>query len=98
MNGEKMSKSIGNVSSLEGAIDEYGPSVVRFYYLNAGYRSPLEFEPTKSLTEAREAYGRLSRPTDRIAELPGPGRRGAPRAGSLGRGRERGGDARRAVG
>jgi cysteinyl-tRNA synthetase len=69
MNGEKMSKSIGNVSSLEGAIDEYGPSVVRFYYLNAGYRSPLEFEPTKSLTEAREAYGRLSRPTDRIAEL-----------------------------
>jgi len=41
MNGEKMSKSIGNVSSLEGAIDEYGPSVIRFYYLNAGYRSPL---------------------------------------------------------
>ncbi|HXQ49147.1 MAG TPA: cysteine--tRNA ligase [Thermoplasmata archaeon] len=69
MNGEKMSKSIGNVSSLDGAIDQYGPSVVRFYYLNAGYRSPLEFDPAKSLPEAREAYTRLSRPADRISEL-----------------------------
>ncbi|MGA8276287.1 MAG: cysteine--tRNA ligase [Thermoplasmata archaeon] len=69
MNGEKMSKSIGNVSSLEDAIEAYGPSVVRFFYLNAGYRSPLEFDPAKSLAEAREAYGRLSRPADRITEL-----------------------------
>lgn len=69
MNGEKMSKSIGNVSSLAGAIEEYGPSVVRFFYLNAGYRSPLEFDPTRSLPEAREAYERLARPADRIAEL-----------------------------
>jgi cysteinyl-tRNA synthetase len=69
MNGEKMSKSIGNVSSLEDAIEVYGPSVVRFFYLNAGYRSPLEFDPSKSLPEAREAYGRLSRPAERIGEL-----------------------------
>ncbi len=69
MNGEKMSKSIGNVSSLEGAIAAYGPSVIRFYYLNAGYRSPLEFDPAKSLPEAREAYERLARPADRIAEI-----------------------------
>jgi cysteinyl-tRNA synthetase len=69
MNGEKMSKSVGNVSSLEDALDEYGPSVLRFYYLNAGYRSPLEFDPAKSLPEAREAYARLARPADRIREL-----------------------------
>ncbi len=69
MNGEKMSKSVGNVSSLEDAIDQYGASVVRFFYLNAGYRSPLEFDPAKSLSEAREAYARLARPADRIAEL-----------------------------
>jgi cysteinyl-tRNA synthetase len=81
MNGEKMSKSIGNVSSLEDAIDQYGAPVLRFFYLNAGYRSPLEFDPTKSLVEAREAYGRLARPADRIGELldrDGEGRPGLP--------------------
>jgi cysteinyl-tRNA synthetase len=81
MQGEKMSKSIGNVSSLERAIDEFGPSVLRFYYLNAHYRSPIDFIPGKSLEEAREAYARLAQPADRIAELlerDGPDRAGDP--------------------
>ncbi|HLM91536.1 MAG TPA: cysteine--tRNA ligase [Thermoplasmata archaeon] len=69
LGGEKMSKSIGNVSSLAAATDQFGPRVVRFFYLNAHYRSPLEFEPGRSLEEAREAYARLARPADRIAEL-----------------------------
>ena len=68
MGGEKMSKSIGNVSSLEDAIDRYGPMVLRFYYLNAHYRSPLEFDPPRTLDEAKEAYARLALPADRIAE------------------------------
>jgi len=68
MHGEKMSKSIGNVSSLEGAVDAFGPMVVRFFYLNAAYRSPLEFDPEKSLPESREAYARLVVPADRLAE------------------------------
>ena len=79
MTGEKMSKSIGNVYSLEKAIDEFGPGVLRFYYLNAHYRSPVDFEPGVSLEEAREAYHRLAQPADRIAELlerDGPDRTG----------------------
>jgi cysteinyl-tRNA synthetase len=67
MGGEKMSKTVGNVSSLAAAIEQFGPAVVRFFYLNAHYRSPLEFDLTKSLPEAREAYARLSWPADRIA-------------------------------
>jgi len=43
--------------------------VLRFFYLNAHYRSPLEFVRGKSLEEAREAYARLSLPADRISEL-----------------------------
>ena len=81
MTGEKMSKSIGNVSSLEQAIDDYGAGALRFYYLNAQYRSPVDFLPGKSLDEAREAYGRLVLPADRIAELlerDGPDRAGDP--------------------
>jgi cysteinyl-tRNA synthetase len=69
MKGEKMSKSIGNVSSLEGAIDAYGAPVVRLFLLNAQYRSPLDFDPAKSLPEAREAYARLARPAQRIREI-----------------------------
>jgi cysteinyl-tRNA synthetase len=66
--GEKMSKSLGNVVSLQGAIDRYGPLVLRFYYLNSQYRSPLDFTEGKSLEEAREAYTRLSQPFERISE------------------------------
>jgi cysteinyl-tRNA synthetase len=69
MGGEKMSKSLGNVYELETALDEFGPMVLRFFYLNAHYRSPLEFVRGKSLEEAREAYARLSLPADRIAEI-----------------------------
>ncbi len=81
MSGEKMSKSIGNVLSLEAAIDEIGPGALRFYYLNAHYRSPIDFTPGSSLTEAREAYARLSAPAERIAttlEREGADRPGDP--------------------
>ena len=68
MRGEKMSKSLGNVYGLDAAIDAVGAETVRFFYLNASYRSPLEFDPERSLPEAREAYGRLSGPARRLAE------------------------------
>ncbi len=67
--GEKMSKSVGNTASLAGALDAVGPEVLRFFYLNSHYRSPLDFDETRSLAEAREAYARLSRPALRIREL-----------------------------
>ncbi len=68
MKGEKMAKSLGNVVSLESALDEFGRDVLRFFYLNSVYRHPLDFEPGKSLPEAREAYDRLESPYRRIAE------------------------------
>ncbi|EQD41600.1 cysteinyl-tRNA synthetase, partial [mine drainage metagenome] len=69
LHGEKMSKSVGNTSSLAGAIDAFGPEVLRFFYLNAHYRSPLEFDEATSLPEANEAYARLARPAGRLQEL-----------------------------
>ena len=69
MAGEKMSKSLGNVYSLATALEEFGPAVLRFFYLNAHYRSPLDFVRGKSLEEAREAYTRLSLPAQRIAQI-----------------------------
>jgi cysteinyl-tRNA synthetase len=67
MKGEKMSKSLGNVYGLDEALRTHGPEVLRFYYLNAHYRSPLDFVPGKSLEEAGDAYARLSGPARRLA-------------------------------
>ncbi len=81
LQGEKMSKSVGNVFALDAAIEEAGPGALRLYYLNAHYRSPLDFLPGKSLAEAREAYDRLRGPSRRIDELlarDGPDRPGDP--------------------
>ncbi|MFZ1024247.1 MAG: DALR domain-containing protein, partial [Thermoplasmata archaeon] len=64
-----MSKSLGNVYSLDSALDEFGPMVIRFYYVNAHYRSPLDFVPGKSLEEAREAYERLNGTHQKIRAL-----------------------------
>ncbi|HKV90044.1 MAG TPA: DALR domain-containing protein, partial [Thermoplasmata archaeon] len=66
MKGEKMSKSLGNVYGLAEALETFGPDVVRFYYLNAHYRSPLDFEPGRTLEEAREAYRSLAVPSERL--------------------------------
>ena len=79
LQGEKMSKSLGNVFGLDEAIRAVGPGPVRFYYLNAHYRSPLDFVPGASLEEARVAYDRLAQPVRRIDEL--LARDGAERAG-----------------
>ncbi len=74
-----MSKSEGNVVDLDAVLDRYGPEVLRFFYLNAHYRSPLEYIEGKSLEEAQEAYSRLMEPNRRIREL--LEREGVERAG-----------------
>ena len=67
--GEKMSKSLGNIIGLSEALERWGPGPLRFYFVNAQYRSPIEFDPDRSLAEATEAYRRLRQPLDRLEEL-----------------------------
>jgi cysteinyl-tRNA synthetase len=38
--GEKMSKSLGNVVSMEEALDRWSPDAIRLFVLNSHYRSP----------------------------------------------------------
>jgi cysteinyl-tRNA synthetase len=56
--GEKMAKSVGNISLLREVLDRYPAPVVLTYFLTTHYRSPLEFSLDK-LDEARAAYERL---------------------------------------
>jgi cysteinyl-tRNA synthetase len=55
--GEKMSKSIGNIISLEESIERYGANTLRMFYLSAQYRSPVEFSEER----LREAAAGLDR-------------------------------------
>ncbi len=57
-NSEKMSKSIGNFSTLHETLQTVDPAVLRFYFLSNHYRSPLEFNDT-SLNAAHAAVGRI---------------------------------------
>ncbi len=56
--GEKMSKSLGNATSVDDVLGTVRPQVLR-YALGAGhYRSPLEWS-AQAVSDAESAYGRI---------------------------------------
>ena len=58
MAGEKMSKSLGNVLSIDNMLDTVRPVELRYYLGSAHYRSVLEYSPA-ALKEAAVAYRRI---------------------------------------
>ncbi|VVC04095.1 Cysteine--tRNA ligase [Candidatus Bilamarchaeum dharawalense] len=44
VNGEKMSKSLGNFITLRQALSNSTPNALRLFYLQAHYRSPLDYD------------------------------------------------------
>lgn len=55
---EKMSKSLGNFFTLRDVFAKFDPMVVRYYYLQHHYRSPLDFA-WDDLEAAQKSYQRL---------------------------------------
>ena len=43
INGEKMSKSIGNVESIKHALGNWGPNIVRLFCLSGHYSKPIDY-------------------------------------------------------
>ena len=58
VDGEKMSKSLGNFFTIRDVLKQYDPEVVRFFILRAHYRSPLNYSDTH-LDDAKGALTRL---------------------------------------
>jgi cysteinyl-tRNA synthetase len=62
---EKMSKSVGNIRSLHGALDEYGRDALVMYLVSGHYRQPLGFsadalaEAARSVERVRDLVRRL---------------------------------------
>jgi cysteinyl-tRNA synthetase len=47
LGGEKMAKSVGNIRSLAGALDQYGRDALIMYFVSGHYRQPLAFSPAE---------------------------------------------------
>jgi len=56
--GEKMSKSLGNVVSLKEVLKRHDPQALRFFLLSAHYRSHLDFSE-RAVADAEKAVERL---------------------------------------
>lgn len=58
VNGQKMSKSLGNFVTLKDAFRTFAPLVVRFFILQSHYRSTLDFSD-EALRAARSGWEKL---------------------------------------
>ncbi len=59
VNGQKMSKSVGNIVTIGDALKRHpNPDVLRLFFLSAHYRSPVDFT-WERLDEAASAYNRF---------------------------------------
>lgn len=56
--GEKMSKSLGNFFTVREILDKYHPAVIRMFFLLKHYRSPINFSEDRIL-EAQNALERI---------------------------------------
>ena len=60
VDGEKMSKSLGNFTTVREALEKHRGEAVRYALLNAHYRAPLDYSDT-AVQEAKQALDRLYR-------------------------------------
>ena len=68
INGEKMSKSLGNSFFLKDALKEYDGELLRFYLLSTHYRSDFNFS-TEDLESAKKRLDKLYRLKKRLFGL-----------------------------
>lgn len=43
INGEKMSKSLGNIRSVKHVLDKWGPNIIRLFCLSGHYSKPIDY-------------------------------------------------------
>ncbi|RLF48775.1 MAG: cysteine--tRNA ligase [Thermoplasmata archaeon] len=56
--GEKMSKSLGNIIRIRDIVKKYDPMAVRFYLAYTHYRKPIDFT-TETMDDVVRAYNRI---------------------------------------
>ncbi len=59
INGQKMAKSLGNFITIQDALRQYPSNVLKIFFLQAHYSSPLDFTP-EIINACREALDRFN--------------------------------------
>jgi cysteinyl-tRNA synthetase len=72
VDGQKMSKSLGNFVAIDDLLRKYNAMTVRFFILQGHYRSPQDFSPD-ALEAAHKGFARLSKTVQSLREKTGDG-------------------------
>jgi cysteinyl-tRNA synthetase len=68
VNGEKMSKSLGNIINVKDLLKKWDPEVVRLFFVQTHYRSPPDFNE-KALKNAEKGLIRIHRLKEKLESL-----------------------------
>ena len=68
VDGEKMSKSIGNIVNVKDLLKKWDAEVVRFFFAQAHYRSPPDFSE-KGLKNAEKGLDRIRRVKEKLESI-----------------------------
>jgi len=60
VDGEKMSKSLGNFKTIRDLLAKYHPMVIRYFVVSSQYRKPVDFSE-QALEDSKNSYERLKR-------------------------------------
>ncbi len=66
VNGEKMSKSLGNFITLSNAIEKYGANVLKLWFLSSHYRSPIDLSEDR-ISDSRKMLNKILSWLDRLS-------------------------------
>jgi len=58
VNGEKMSKSLGNFVTLLDALKKFSPEAIRYFFTIVHYRSPVDYDE-KSINDAQKSIDKI---------------------------------------
>ena len=72
VDGEKMSKSLGNFFTIREVLQKYHPEVVRYFLVSSQYRSPINYSED-SLKEAKGALERFYHALKGLPDAPAAG-------------------------
>jgi cysteinyl-tRNA synthetase len=71
MGGEKMAKSVGNITSLADALAEHGRDAVIMFFVAGHYRQPIQFDET-TMAQAAANVRRVREAARRLTPGPSP--------------------------
>ncbi|MBU1086647.1 MAG: cysteine--tRNA ligase [Candidatus Omnitrophica bacterium] len=70
INGQKMAKSLGNFFTIKDVLKKYSADILKIFYLQAHYSSPIDFSWEK-MDEAQKALERIARLKEKLEKTCG---------------------------